>query len=422
MVRIPHRLARMRRRLAAVLLGASALAGAQQDAGQHDNVSSAKAATPVASAQGGGHHAGHRKPQLATGAAFAPDGSLWIALVEHGQLYLQRRGVDRVWGERRALDIGGETVATHGDNRPKLAFGRKGQVVLSYTRPLSKPYTGEIRMLRSDDGGASFSAPFTVHQNRQVITHRFESILFDARGDLYTFWIDKRDAERAWAAQGGDQSAYEGAAIYYNVSQDGGKTFGDDTRVADHSCECCRIALVAEPQQGVSVLWRHVFARSVRDHAFARVGTPSPVALQRASHDGWVLKACPHHGPGLARDATGAYHAVWFGERDGRQRVRYARLDKHGKPQRTVRELPDAQADHADIAVVGKQVVIVWRSFDGEQTHLRAWLSADGGRRFRLRELAASPLDNDHPRLVASGKRIAVVWRTEHEIHFEDLH
>lgn len=366
-------------------------------------------------------HAGHGKPQLATGAAFAPDGALWIAGVEHGRLFVQRRPADGDWEARRQPDNGGETVATNGDNRPKLAFGPRGQLVLSYTRPLAKPYTGEIRMLRSDDGGRSFSAPFTVHQDRQVITHRFETIVFDARGDLYTFWIDKRDAERAWAAHGGDTSAYDGAAIYYNVSADGGKTFGADTRLADYSCECCRIAAVAEPGQGVAALWRHVFSGSVRDHAFAKVGTSAPPALQRASFDGWVVKACPHHGPGLAPDPAGGYHAVWFGERDERQRARYARLAADGSPQGPVVELPDERADHADVAVAGKRVAIVWRSFDGERMRLRAWLSDDGGRHFTLRELAATELENDYPRLVQLGERIAVIWRTENEVQVHDL-
>lgn len=419
MVRSPITMAGARLGLFAALMCIAALACAEP---ANAPPGSAQPPAQSSASQGGAHHAGHAKPQLATGAAFAPDGSLWLALVDHGQLYVQQRAVDGRWSERRALDVGGETVATNGDNRPKLAFGKQGQVVLSYTHPLSRPYTGEIQMLRSDDGGATFSSPYTVHQDRQVITHRFESILFDQRGDLYTFWIDKRDAERTWAANGGDQSSYEGAAIYYNVSGDGGRSFGDDTKLADYSCECCRIALAAEPGQGVSALWRHVFPGSVRDHAFARVGTRRPLALQRASHDGWVLKACPHHGPGLARDAKGTYHAVWFGERDERQRVRYAQLNRHGKPQGKVLELPDAQADHADIAVAGKHVVIVWRSFDGEQTHLRAWLSDDGGRHFRLRELAASPLENDHPRLLAQGKRITVVWRTDDAIHVQDLH
>lgn len=366
-------------------------------------------------------HAGHGKPQLAAGAAFAPDGALWVTGVEQGKLFLQRRSEDGHWDERRVIDVNGEAVATNGDNRPKLAFGPRGQVVLSYTRPLGKPYTGEIRMLRSDDGGRNFSAPFTVHEDRQVITHRFESIAFDARGDLYTFWLDKRDAERAWAANGGDPAAYEGAAIYYNVSADGGKTFGPDTKLADYSCECCRIAIAAEQTQGVAVLWRHVFTGSVRDHALAKVGTSATPTVQRASFDGWVVKACPHHGPGLARAADGGYHAVWFGERDGRQRARYARLGQDGSPRGKVVELPDERADHADVAVAGQRVAIVWRSFDGERMHLRAWLSKDSGKRFTLRELAATTLENDFPRLVQQRDRMAVIWRTENEIQVHDL-
>ncbi len=366
-------------------------------------------------------HAGHGKPQLATGAAFAPDGALWIAGVEHGRLFVQRRPDGGEWEPRRHPDNGGETVATNGDNRPKLAFGPRGQLVLSYTRPLAKPYTGEIRMLRSDDGGHHFSAPFTVHQDRQVITHRFESVVFDASGDLYTFWIDKRDAERAWAAYGGDPSAYDGAAIYYNVSADGGKTFGADTKLADYSCECCRIAVAAEPAQGVAALWRHVFSGSVRDHAFAKIGTGTPAALRRASFDGWVVKACPHHGPGLAPDPAGGYHAVWFGEHNERQRARYARLTADGSPQGPVVELPDERADHADVAVAGKRVAVVWRSFDGAHMRLRAWLSDDGGRHFTMRELAATELENDYPRFAQLGERIAVIWRTEHEVQVHDL-
>ncbi len=362
----------------------------------------------------------HTKPQLATSAAFAPNGDLWVLTVDQGGLSVRQQRAGG-WTEPRALEIGGETVATHGDNRPKIAFGLRGQVVISYTRPLARPYTGEIRMLRSDDGGAHFSAPFTVHQDRQVITHRFDSILFDERGDLYTFWIDKRDAEQAWAKHQGDMSSYEGAAVYFNVSNDGGKRFGPDRRLADHSCECCRIALSSEAGQGVVALWRHVFAGSVRDHAFAKVKGEQASSLERATEDQWVLKACPHHGPGLARAAQGGYHAVWYGEKQGKAAARYGRLDTKGRPVGQVMELPDARADHADVAVSGERVVITWRSFDGTQTHLRAWVSSDGGRKFSFRELHATQSENDHPRLIAQGERISVVWRTEDAIYVEDV-
>ena len=97
--------------------------------------------------------------------------------------------------------------------------------------------------------------------------------------------------------------------------------------------------------------------------------------------------------------------------------MRYSRLDAGGSPSGPVRELPDAAAEHADVAAVGETVAIVWRSFDGTATRLRGWLSTDGGQHFALRELARSSDENDQPRLVTAGDAIHVVWRTEKDIH-----
>jgi len=354
---------------------------------------------------------------LATGAAFAPDGSIVVVGVDKGKMFIQRQLLNGDWADRRLLEIGNDSVATNGDNRPKIAFGPASEVAISYTHPLAKPYTGEIRMLRSADGGQNFSLPFTVHQDKQIITHRFDAIQFDARGDLYTFWIDKRDAEQARRAAKDKPSAYDGAAIYYNITSDGGRIVSEDRKLADYSCECCRISLLAEPVEGVAALWRHVFAGSVRDHAFARVSRIQASQLVRASHDDWVIRACPHHGPGLARAADGGYHAVWFGDRKAQQRVRYGRLNAEGHAVGKVLELPDARAEHADIVSSGQRVVIAWRSFDGTNTQISAWISEDDGDHFTLRRLQSSALDNDYPRLIERNGKIALVWRTEREIH-----
>lgn len=360
------------------------------------------------------------RASLAMGAAVSPDGRVWVVgLDSSGRLQIQKRELaDDSWSPPQVLAIGGDTVAADGENRPKIAFGPDNRVVVSYTQPLAKPYTGEIRMLRSDDGGASFSSPFTVHQDRQVITHRFESIGFDARGVLHTVWIDKRDQVQQSGASPdrGKRDGYRGAAIYRNESRDGGLSFGPDLKLADHSCECCRIALAPTPEGGMAAMWRHVFAPNVRDHAFAILGRNDGAPV-RASLDGWKIDACPHHGPGLAPAAGGGYHAIWFGERAGRTEVRYGLLASDGRPHGETRELPDERAEHADVLAEGRQVAIVWRSFDGQRTHLRAWLSDDGGTAFSLRELATADEENDHPRLLATPAGIRALWRTAKEIH-----
>jgi hypothetical protein len=351
---------------------------------------------------------------------------LWVVgLNAQAQLFVQSTplGGALQWSEARILNTGSDAIAADGESRPKIEFGPKAWAVISYTMPLAKPYTGFIRMLRSSDGGQTFSAPFTVHQDRQEITHRFESVAFDAQGVLHTLWVDKRDQPPKGSVQ-----KYAGAAIYRNESQDGGQTFGPDTKVADHSCECCRIGLARNPQGQLQATWRHVFEGSTRDHAFASVGAPAN-RITRSTHDDWQINACPHHGPGLAANVGGAqagYHTVWFGIRkvNGQDQaaVRYARLNAQGEPlPETVRVLPDARAEHADVLADGQNVAVVWRSSEGAATSLKAWLSTDGGQNFTLRTLGQATGYNDHPRLAQSGARMVVVWRNTQETQVHDL-
>ena len=389
------------------------------------------------------HGSKKRPPPLAIGAAFSPSGELWVVGLDAKlELSVQTSADEgRQWSASRALDTGGDKPVADGENRPKLAFGPTGQAVISYTVALARPYTGQIRMLRSDDGGRSFSPPFTVHQDRQIITHRFESLAFDGQGTLHTLWVDKRDAAAAAAALPQASAAasgtprdsrrprvktgYLGAAIYRNESRDGGRSFGPDLKLADHSCECCRIALAPAPDGSLVAMWRHVFdpgaaATQQRDHAFAPVASivAPPV---RASFDHWALEACPHHGPGLAPAAGGGYHAVWFGDRAGQALVRYGRLGADGSPIGQARPLPDEQAEHAAVQSAGSQLVIAWRSFDGQATRWRAWVSVDDGRSFATRELGRSADDNDHPLLVKRGEQIFALWRTAQGVRVENM-
>jgi hypothetical protein len=336
------------------------------------------------------------------------------------------------WTAPVILNTQQDEIAADGESRPKMAFGPNGWAVVTYTQPLPKPYTGFVRMLRSADGGQTFSAPFTVHQDRQEITHRFESMLFDAQGNLHTLWIDKRDMPPKGAGP-----KYIGAAVYGNVSKDGGATFGPDYKLADHSCECCRIAMSNTPDGKVAAVWRHVFGEQTRDHGFAELPGASSVASSsaqgqskppvRSTFDDWQINACPHHGPGLAAitSQTG-FHMVWFGIRkqDGQDvpGVRYARLNANGEPLlSSVKALPDARAEHADVLAHKQRVVVVWRSSEGSTSTLKAWISENEGQSFSVKVLGQTQGPNDHPRLVQRAEKMLVVWRDTKEIKVYDV-
>jgi hypothetical protein len=374
----------------------------------------------AASAQDG--HAGHasmkasKKAELGTGAAVDARGRLWIAGKEtaaNGQYVTLQMSADggKSWSAPRRIQSQPEAVSADGENRPKLAFGPHGALYISYTKPLAKPYTGEIRLVRSLDGGQTFLPPATVHANRDLITHRFDSLIVDPAGRIYVAWIDKRDVEAATAAK----RKYAGAALYYAVSDDGGASFKGDFKAADHSCECCRIGLAINPAGRPVALWRHVFDQNVRDHALLELapdGRNQPLA--RATFDQWKVDACPHQGPSLAYGADGMRHQVWFNMVGDEGGVFYAATDAAGKL-KTPMKLGSAQAEHADVAVQGNKVVLAWKQFDGAATAILGKISLDGGATWQEREFARTKGDSDQPHLLATPAGIVLIWRTRDE-------
>lgn len=348
--------------------------------------------------------------ELGAQAAFDTRGMLWAAHKVSGHIAVSRsddRG--RSWSNPVLVTPAPEPTDTGADARPKIALGPGGELYVTWTRPLSKPYTGEIRFARSLDGGRTFSPPALVHRDRQEITHRFDSLVVNGRGQVIVAWIDKRDLVAAAAAKA---APYRGAAVYFAVSDDRGATFRGDYKLADHSCECCRIALVRHDDGSVTAMWRHIFAPNIRDHAVAQLfpdGRAGPV--RRVSFEDWRIDACPHHGPSLAADAQRRLHAVWFSAAPQHQGVHYARLGEGGPE--THRRVGGEAAAHADLAVLGQRVVIAWKEFDGERTRLRALQSNDGGDSWREHELGATAGASDQPRVLTFGGEFHVFWNTQ---------
>ncbi|TCS36014.1 hypothetical protein EDC30_10878 [Paucimonas lemoignei] len=373
--------------------------------------------------QGALAHEGHagaaatKRLELGTSAAVDKEGRLWVAskeTLDGGEFVVLRRSADlgKTWSKPIKVQNTPEPVSAGGEERPKIAFGPKDEIYVTYTKPVAKPHIGDIRFARSVDGARSFSEPVTVHASRDRIVHAFGSMIVDRAGRIFIVWIDGRDAT-ATRARG---ESYRGSAIYYAVSSDGGATFKGDYKIADHVCECCRISLALNAQGNPVAMWRHVFEPNARDHAVAELAPDGKAGTaMRATFDDWRIDACPHHGPSLAYAADGTRHQVWFNGKDGDSAgVQYATVAPGQTSIKPVK-LGEAQASHADIAVQGKQVAIAWKQFDGQATAIMAKLSADGGATWQSRELVRTAGDSDKPFLIHSPAGILLVWRTNNE-------
>jgi hypothetical protein len=377
-------------------------------------------AAPAGAQQGAAHQhgaaaTGRKRTELGISAAVDAGGTIWVASRDSAGaapfLALQSStDGGRNWSAARQLTA--EPVAASGESRPKLAFGRQGELYVAYTKPIARPHIGDIRFMRSTDGGRTFSAPATVHAHHEVTTHSFESMIVDRAGRIFIAWVDGRDADAAKAR--GER--YAGSAIYYAVSEDGGASFKGDYKVADHSCECCRIGLALNRQGHPVALWRHVYSPNIRDHALSVLGANGSASpLERASFDDWRIDACPHQGPAHAFAADGVRHQVWFnGKEGGGGGVQYAAFAADGARPRPV-VLGNAQASQADIAVQGVRVAMAWKQFDGAATAVLARLSDDGGRSWREQVLARTTGESGKPYLIDARSGILLAWRTEKE-------
>jgi hypothetical protein len=369
-----------------------------------------------AAASGAGHpgHAGPgawhgRRDGLGASAAVDVSGQLLAVYLEGDRLVVRRSEDEgRTWQAPHPVTAAPEAAEADADSRPKIAVGRGGEVYVTWTHPLGRPFTGEVRFARSLDGGETFSAARTVHADRQEVGHRFDALAVDAAGRVVVAWLDKRSQAAARAAEVG----HPGAALYVVRSDDRGATFGPERKVADHTCECCRIAIRPLSDGSVALLWRHVFDPGIRDHALAVLGADgSPGPVRRATFDGWAIDACPHHGPSLASLEDGGLQAVWFTRGPHRDGVYTGRLGPGGPT--GLRTVGGPAAAHADLATAGRKVAIAWKEFDGERTQLRALVSGDGGETWAERELGSTGGPSGQPLVLAHGRRFLVFWPTQ---------
>jgi hypothetical protein len=342
-----------------------------------------------------------KAPQHGVAVAFDDAGVLWLARAA-GRHVVVSHSADHGHSFSAPVRVNAEPeyVEGNGEGRPKIAVAG-GRVLVSWTQSLAQPFSGHVRFAYSADGGRSFSAPRTINNDTAATAHRFDALLADATGRVTLVWLDKRD--------GAADPRYAGAAVYVAESRDGGASFDPDRKLADHSCECCRIGLAADVDGTPVALWRHVFDGGIRDFALARIDGP----LRRASKDGWRIDACPHHGGALAIDAEGGRHLAWFTGAERNPGLFYRRVDGERMTPPLAFGNLDAQAGHPAVLVDGNRVWLAWQEFDGQALGIRVQSSADRGASWS----APTTLDTtagaaDYPQLVRGAGRNWLAWNT----------
>lgn len=373
-------------------------------------------------------HTKHQKAILAISAAFDIQGGLWRASVKDGYVQVDvSHDLGKSFLAPVKVNSTPQIIGADGEARPKIAVSKEGYIYLTWTEALKKPFSGNIWFARSNDAGKTFEKPYIVHQDRDEITHRFDSLNLAVDGTITVTWVDKRDLIAAKATK----KPYDGAAIYYAVSTDKGASFSPEQKLVDNSCECCRIALTNKPDGTVVAMWRHVFAGSERDHMMTEIphmaaNVNKTVEPKRATFGRWIIDGCPHHGAALASGGEGdhwwGYHMAWFdGGNDDAGRdatLFYGRMDGEAwvsSPSKRFGNMAK-QAGHPALASIGEAVWLVWREKDAGKSQVWLMKSGDEGKSWEAPRMVLEATGAaDYPALLQKEKLLFLIWNTENE-------
>ena len=381
---------------------------------------------PLALFAGVGHHGSHHANHISgpadlskatvTTSTFDHQGRLWLAWVFGKDLYVNYSDdKGKTFSVPVQVDGEDEVVSSNAEARPNISVTQDGIVYVSYAEKLKKRFSGHVRFSRSTNNGKSFSAPIIVNDDQQMIGHSFGTLTTNERGDVYMTWLDSRERVAAKAAG----ETYTGSAVFYARSTNKGLSFEPNVKVADNSCQCCRIAATLDESGLPVIVWRHIYGKDVRDHAMVRFTSETAfTAPYQVSDDDWRIESCPHHGPSLKVDQQGRYHMTWFTNGSKRQGVFYAYSDDQGKTFSKPLAIgsPEEPAKHAYLLEKNGKIYITWKAFDGESTTLNIMYSKDRGERWAQSFVVATTQGkSDHPFILDNRDEVYLSWQTANE-------
>jgi hypothetical protein len=324
-------------------------------------------------------------------AAPGPGGSVYVAWVEH-------RGKEAdVWlahfdGEGKRLGqparvnpSAGEATAWRGDP-PTLTVAPDDTVYVGWTaRDERATQASTLYLSTSHDGGRSFGPPSKVNDDSKPGVHGMHSLAVAEGGRVYVAWLDERNVEPPKPSEGGPVHMHSESnrEIFFASSDDGGRTFSPNRKVAGEVCPCCKTSLAVAEDGRVYLAWRQVLPGDYRHIAVASSNDGgqnfSPAAI--VSDDRWEIQGCPVSGPALAA-ADGSLRVLWYTAGEAGKPGLYWSESRDGArtftPRRTLAEA-GGRGTPVLLKDAGGGFIAVWEGSDGTTpVTLMAGLNGDG--------------------------------------------
>lgn len=282
---------------------------------------------------------------------------------------------------------GGDTgVVSETANPAQIAISPAGDIFVLYTQqvpsPLLEKGRGIPRLVRSDNGGRSFSAPANIATHDAAKTSvEMTDLTIAPDGSLFVAWLDHRN-EIARAELPEDLRPKDvryldeddpTVQVRLSRSLDGGETFSPSMLVADGASERSRVALATAADGTVIAAWRTKLNQfkgsydAVRDVEIASShdGGRSWSDPKKVHNDRFKAGDCPQITVGLDTDGTGRVHIAWYTGNSINPGIYYAVSENGGRsfsPPATL--LTDDWVPYADVKLAVDGRGYAWIAFE----------------------------------------------------------
>ena len=313
----------------------------------------------------------------------APDGTFYVAWVNHNANSESDVMLARFDNEGTASGAPirvnqqtGVATAWRGDP-PSVAVTDRAVYVLWTARVELQGKSGtDLYFSASHDHGQTFDAPVKVNDDNTPGAHGMHSLAVAKDGRIYVAWLDERNIRAPKpSTQAGGHHMESNRELFVADSNDGGKTFSKNRKVAENACPCCKTALAIAPDGTLYASWRQVLPGDFRHIAVASskdsaATFSAPVIV---SDDKWVLHGCPVSGSSLSVDTKGKLRVIWFAAGEGEAPGLYtAESNDKGRTftprvlllQETVKGTPA-------LATENDRAVAIWQGLGAQQTETK---------------------------------------------------